>query len=332
MAIGEAVDIDLLAIYGMTNLPGSNSALNTAQSAWNQDFQPTINAIQQGVTHPDQVISALYNGVQQWSDQLEKIDESGNPFEEGRYITYPIGYAGGTIATAVAAGGVLKAASEIEIGGSIDAALGKSSTSLTSTPGTSLIPYETPGTSLIPTPGTSLVPYETPGTSLIPTPGTSLVPYEPPGTSLIPYEQPGTSLIPYEPPGTSLIPYEPPGTSLIPTPGTSLIPTEDGWPLNRGFLGTPETVTLQPGTLIDRYGMEGGTFAAPVGTPFPMRSLPLDTLSQPYNVYEVVQPISDVKSGLTAPWFGQPGLGIQYELSNPIEELINSGQLRRVGG
>ena len=28
----------------------------------------------------------MYNGVEQWSDQLEKIDESGNPFEEGRYI------------------------------------------------------------------------------------------------------------------------------------------------------------------------------------------------------------------------------------------------------
>ena len=39
------------------------------------------------------------------------------------------------------------------------------------------------------------------------------------------------------------------------------------WPPNRGFDGNPTKVTLEPGTLIDRYGYDGGTFVSPKGIP-----------------------------------------------------------------
>jgi len=99
------------------------------------------------------------------------------------------------------------------------------------------------------------------------------------------------------------------------------------WPPNRGFLGTPKTETLQPGTLIDRYGHPKGTFASPEGTQFEMRALPSENATMPYHVYEVVESV-EVNSGRVAPWFGQPGLGTQYEFSSPIQNLLEQGILR----
>jgi RHS repeat-associated protein len=100
------------------------------------------------------------------------------------------------------------------------------------------------------------------------------------------------------------------------------------WPPNRGFLHPPTPVTLRPGTRIDRFGHEGGTFASPQGTPFALRGLPPRSASKPYRVYEAVKPL-DVNAGTAAPAFGG-GLGPQYELPQSIEALIQSGHLRRV--
>ena len=44
------------------------------------------------------------------------------------------------------------------------------------------------------------------------------------------------------------------------------------WPPNRGALGEVRSITLPVGTLVDRYGYQGGTFVSPVGTPYPMRA------------------------------------------------------------
>ena len=93
------------------------------------------------------------------------------------------------------------------------------------------------------------------------------------------------------------------------------------WPLNDGFEGTPETITLQPGTMVDRYGYPTGRFVAPAGTPFEMRSLPADYYYKyPLHTYEVIKPIQ-VKAGVTAPWFNQPGRGIQYMFFDKIQNL-----------
>ena len=102
------------------------------------------------------------------------------------------------------------------------------------------------------------------------------------------------------------------------------------WPKNDGFAGSPKKVILQPGTKIDRYGYEGGTFVSPQGTPYEMRSLAPGTEIKPYNVYEVVKPV-DGLGGKIAPWFDQPGGGIQYKLNQTIQELLNAGFIRKVG-
>jgi len=87
---------------------------------------------------------------------------------------------------------------------------------------------------------------------------------------------------------------------------------------------------VKPGTRIDRYGGSGGTFASPEGTPFAERSLRSTSIDSPYNVYEVVKPIT-VRGGIVAPAFGYGGGGIQYEFGSPISDLIDSGVLKRVG-
>ena len=101
------------------------------------------------------------------------------------------------------------------------------------------------------------------------------------------------------------------------------------WPPNRGFAGEPGAASLIPGTRVDRYGAEGGTFVAPVGTPFGARSLPESALNKPFNTYEVLKPI-EVQAGPAAPWFGQRGGGMQYELPSSVKDLIGSGHLAPV--
>ena len=101
------------------------------------------------------------------------------------------------------------------------------------------------------------------------------------------------------------------------------------WPPNKGFDGNPTKITLESGTLIDRYGYDGGTFVSPKGVPYTERSLPLGTDKKPYTVFEVVKPI-EVQAGKIAPWFGEKGGGIQYEFSQKISELLEQGILRKV--
>jgi hypothetical protein len=107
-------------------------------------------------------------------------------------------------------------------------------------------------------------------------------------------------------------------------------PTKIVWPPNRGFAGEPGAASLIPGARVDRYGAESGTFVAPEGTPFDMRSLPESALEKPLNSYEVLKPI-EVQAGPAAPWFGQPGGGLQFELPGSVKSLIESGHLAPVG-
>jgi len=97
-----------------------------------------------------------------------------------------------------------------------------------------------------------------------------------------------------------------------------------------GFLlGYSEKVTLQPGTLIDRYGVEAGRFLSPQGTSFAARGLPAAAADAPYAVYEVVEPL-EVAAGVAAPAFGQAGMGIQYLTSSSVADLLEAGVLRVV--
>ena len=108
-------------------------------------------------------------------------------------------------------------------------------------------------------------------------------------------------------------------------PGTAL--ERSPWPANRGFLGDPVDTTLEEGTRVDRYGGPGGTFVSPEGEPFEARSLRSTSINSPYNVYQVVKPIT-VQGGIAAPAFGYGGGAIQYEFPMPIQDLIDQGILK----
>lgn len=86
---------------------------------------------------------------------------------------------------------------------------------------------------------------------------------------------------------------------------------------------------MAPGTLVDRYGYDGGTFVSPIGTPYTERSLPIGTDQKPYTVFEIVEPI-EVLAGEIASWFGEKGGGIQYKFSDTISNLLYKGILRKV--
>lgn len=101
------------------------------------------------------------------------------------------------------------------------------------------------------------------------------------------------------------------------------------WPKNDGFASTPIDEVLQPGTRIDRYGSDFGSFTSPEGIPYEMRAVAPGTDLKPYSVFEVVEPIN-VKAGEIAPWFDEPGGGIQYLLPDTVDELLDAGILRRI--
>lgn len=108
-----------------------------------------------------------------------------------------------------------------------------------------------------------------------------------------------------------------------------------GWPPNRGAVDL-KIVTLKSGLVVDRYGgyydtdsvfQDKGTFVSAKDVPFPQRALPDKTLNSPYRVYKIVKPIANVRQGTIIPWFGKPGLGIQYELPYVVNDLKKEGYL-----
>ncbi|MFZ3071217.1 MAG: TNT domain-containing protein, partial [Anaerolineaceae bacterium] len=89
------------------------------------------------------------------------------------------------------------------------------------------------------------------------------------------------------------------------------------WPPNNGFIGKPESTTLEVGSTFERIGKEvNGLFASPIGTPFVQKSLPPSYADLPMHVYKVIKPIDNVLVGKIAPWFGMEGGGIQYSFGN----------------
>jgi filamentous hemagglutinin len=116
-------------------------------------------------------------------------------------------------------------------------------------------------------------------------------------------------------------------------------PTKANNGFDYGFNGPPVSTELKPGATFDRYGgrfdSEGnfsdrGTFVAPRDVPFDQRALPDSTLNSPYRQYEVIKPLPEVQSGQTAPWFGKPGLGTQYQLPMSIDELLLKGYIKLI--
>lgn len=111
------------------------------------------------------------------------------------------------------------------------------------------------------------------------------------------------------------------------------------WPPNRGFVYVKKSI-LKPGTRIDRFGgfndpngnsKDFGGFVSPEGSTFTGRALPADTKQKPYNAYEIAS-LVDVYEGPAIPWFGEKGMGTQYELADKksIQSLKGKGAIKPV--
>jgi Tuberculosis necrotizing toxin len=118
-------------------------------------------------------------------------------------------------------------------------------------------------------------------------------------------------------------------TAATPATGESLLrPTLSTkwlmWPPNDGCAGAEVADTLQPGTKIDRYGSEGGSFFAVPGTAYDQRALPYQQAGLAYTVYVVRQPLP-VQECTIAPWFDEPGGGKQFKAAEPAYKLKAEG-------
>ena len=98
------------------------------------------------------------------------------------------------------------------------------------------------------------------------------------------------------------------------------------WPPNDGCAAAPVKITLAPGTELDRFGSEFGRFFANPGVSWDARALPYDRTKLPYAVYVVQQPLV-VETCAIAPWFGAPGLGVQYKTADNVQTLRATGVL-----
>lgn len=98
------------------------------------------------------------------------------------------------------------------------------------------------------------------------------------------------------------------------------------WPPNDGCAAAPVKITLAPGTELDRYGSEFGRFFANPGVSWDARALPYDRTKLPYAVYVVQKPLL-VETCAIAPWFGAPGLGVQYKTTDNVQTMKAAGVL-----
>lgn len=123
--------------------------------------------------------------------------------------------------------------------------------------------------------------------------------------------------------------YFDPSTGTIHWPGTN------GDINTNGFLnGHSDPILLEPGKVIDRYGYPyGGSFFGEEGNSIAQRAMsPLSDFDT-YTTYEILKPLP-MQSGEIAPWFNQPGGGIQYTFDpkfitdtfNPSLQIINGKQ------
>lgn len=98
------------------------------------------------------------------------------------------------------------------------------------------------------------------------------------------------------------------------------------WPPNNGFLHSGRA-SMVPGAKLDRLGSLQGRFLALEGTPLPMRSMPPSTPDTPYRIFQVMKSF-EVEAGPAAPWFNQPGMGLQFKTDIQIKQLIDNGCLK----
>lgn len=108
------------------------------------------------------------------------------------------------------------------------------------------------------------------------------------------------------------------------TTGEPIWPGQNGDPNIDGFLnGKYEDTKLRPGEQIDRYGGNNGTFFGDEGTSISERAMAPNSDFSKYNKYVVAREMP-VRKGKIAPWFDQPGGGIQYQIDPGFVSSIKS--------
>lgn len=108
------------------------------------------------------------------------------------------------------------------------------------------------------------------------------------------------------------------------TTGEPIWTGQNGDPNIDGFLnGKYEDTKLRPGEQIDRYGGNNGTFFGDEGTSIPERAMAPNSDFSKYNKYVVAREMP-VRKGKIAPWFDQPGGGIQYQIDPGFVETIRA--------
>lgn len=101
------------------------------------------------------------------------------------------------------------------------------------------------------------------------------------------------------------------------------------WPPNDGCAAAPVSVTLPAGTLIDRFGSEGGRFFSPRGASYAARAVPYVCSKMVYTVYRLDKPLHAMACKAAA-WFGEPGGATQYETDDPAYKLRAAGAIEVV--
>lgn len=103
------------------------------------------------------------------------------------------------------------------------------------------------------------------------------------------------------------------------------------WPPDNGCAAAPISETLPVGTLIDRFGSEGGSFFSPKGEPYDDRAVPYVCSKMAYTVYRVDKSLH-VMACKAAPWFDEPGGAEQFQADDPAYKLRASGAIEVVPG
>ncbi|TCO65609.1 TNT domain-containing protein [Actinocrispum wychmicini] len=115
-----------------------------------------------------------------------------------------------------------------------------------------------------------------------------------------------------------------------PGAGRATVDTEYAWPPSElfpeGATAPGEPEVLDPGTVIDRFGIPDGRVFAADSTAFDRRALPPSHLRAGYRRYQVLRPLP-VWRGISAAWFAQPGGGVRYRTVYPAQDLVALGYL-----
>ena len=129
--------------------------------------------------------------------------------------------------------------------------------------------------------------------------------------------------------GVKTIKYSPSSKRLYDASTGWFISEKAVWPGNEGFVNSPNTGVVTPGTLLDRYGSEKGRYLSPIGTPYEQRGIPEGY--KEYHIYEVVEPF-EVKEGMASgvPWFNSSRGGYQYKTFERVEDLLARGKIKQI--